>query len=297
MKVSNSIKTEVSGKKTDSFNEERINFALEEVLRSRQVAILEAPRNGNVCDSQFPSHTGSSAAKFSMWLRERENDFMGGGIDLIVDLQCGEIFHLFALISSGELFISPCVPVEGVGEAEFIRSLKQISLFNDSIDSCQDKGFPSIKLSVYQAPMPRAISLQSSFKNGEKFGDENFVESFKNGEKFGNEYFVGGNYLGGNSATLEVGSNASHSEIIKENLNFESTVPTPGDSCESPWELMVVYATHLMSLPSSQEHVGTLSPEVFKAVYTAIQKAGDQGLAIREVSRVTNTLGIHANFY
>ena len=235
---------------------------MEEVLRSRHVAILEAPRNGNVCDSQFPSHTGSSAAKFSMWHRERENDFMGGGIDL----QCGEIFHLFALVSSGELFISPCVPVEGVGEAEFIRNLKHTSLLNDSIDSRRDKGFPGIKLSMHRAPMPRTIYLQSSFKNGEKFGDEFFFESFKNGETFGNEYFVGGNYLGGNSATLEVGSNASHSEIIKENLNFESTVPTPGDSCESPWELMVVYATHLMSLPSSQEHVGTLSPEVFKAV-------------------------------
>ena len=60
---------------------------------------------------------------------------------------------------------------------------------------------------------------------------------------------------------------------------------------------MVVYATHLMSLPSNEEHVGTLSPEVFKTIYTVIQKAGDQGLAIREVSRVTNTLGIHANFY
>ncbi|XP_022723371.1 uncharacterized protein LOC111280346 isoform X2 [Durio zibethinus] len=260
----------------DCFNEENINFALEEVLRSRQGAMLEASSNGNVCDSQFPPHTGSSAAKFSRWLRECEKDFMSGGIDLTIDLQCGEIFHLFALVSSGELFIAPCVPVQGVGEAEFIRSLKHPSVFNDSIDSRREKGFPGIKLSVHRTPMPRAVSLESSFKNGEKFR---------------NEHFDDGNYIGGYSATLEVGSNSSQSEIIKENLNLGSTVPTPGVSCESPWELMVGYATHLMPLSSSQEHAGTLSPEVFKAVYAAIQKAGDEGLAIREVSRVTNTLG------
>ncbi|XVF25173.1 hypothetical protein REPUB_Repub13aG0190500 [Reevesia pubescens] len=163
---------------------------------NRQVGILEAPRKPeSICDSQFPSHAGSRAAKFSRWLRECEKDFMKGGIDLTVDLQCGEIFHLFALVSSGELFISPYVPFEGVGEAEYIRSLKQTSIFNDSIDGRREKGFPGIKLSVHRAPMPRAVSLESSFKNGEKCGNEHFVDrSYQ-------------------------GSNTSHSEIIKENLN------------------------------------------------------------------------------
>lgn len=249
----------------------------EEVLRSRQ----EACRNGNVGDFQFPLHTGRSASKFSRWLCEREEDFTRGGIDLTEDLQCGEIFHLFALVSSSELFISPNVPVKDVGDAEFIRGLKDISFFSDSSDIRRDKGFPGIKLSVHRAPIAGAVPLESSFKNGEKFG---------------NEHFVDGNYVGGHYATIEVGCNSSHSEIIKKNLNFGSTVHTYEDACESPWELMVGYATNLMPLPCNQEHVGTLSPEVFKAVYTAIKQGGDQGLAIREVSRVANTLGIHANF-
>ncbi|XVF74373.1 hypothetical protein PTKIN_Ptkin13bG0105300 [Pterospermum kingtungense] len=271
----------------DSFNEEKIIFALEEVLRSR----LEARRNGNICDFRFPSNTGRTASKFSRWLREHEKDFARGGIDLAEDIQCGDIFHLLALFSSGELFISPHVPVEGVGEAEFIRVLTDISPFGDCIENRRDKGFPGIKLSVHRAPIPGAVPSESSFKNGEKFGNELFLESFKNGEKLGDGHFVDGNYIGGNYATPEIGCNSSHSEKINKNPDFGSTFPTPEDSRDSPWELMVGYATNLMPSPSSQEHIGTLSSEVFKAIYTAIQKAGDQGLAIGEVSRVKNTLG------
>ncbi|KAL4310551.1 hypothetical protein GQ457_01G047440 [Hibiscus cannabinus] len=261
---------------SDSFSEEKINIALEEVLRSRQEHLLRAPSNANVCDYRFPLHTGSNAARFSRWLLEHEKDFMRGGLDLTADLKCGETFHLFALVTSGELFIFPSIPVEGVGEAEFIRGLYAPVIDDSTIDYRREKGFPDIKLSVHRAPVPRDVSLESSFKNRENFGDEHFID---------------GNYLGSNSGTFEVGSTSSHSEIVKENLNFQHTVPTPGDSCKSPWELMVGHAAHLMPLPSSREHVGSLSVEVFKSVYTAIQKAGDQGLTIGEVSRVVNTLG------
>ncbi|XP_039053931.1 uncharacterized protein LOC120196118 [Hibiscus syriacus] len=260
----------------DSFSEEKINFSLEEVLRSRQEPLLEAPRNANVCDYQFPLNTGSNAAKFSRWLVEHEKKFRRGGLDLTVDLKCGETFHLFALIYSGELFISPSIPVEGVGEVEFVKGLSAHFIDDSSIDNRREKGFPGIKLSVHRASVPRAVSLESSFKNGENFGDEHFIDGY---------------YVGSNSGTLEVGSISSHSEIVKENLNFEHTVPTPGDSCKSLWELMVDHAAHLMPLTTSQEYVGSLSEEAFKSVYTAIQKAGDQGLTIAEVSKFMNTLG------
>ncbi|TYI78778.1 hypothetical protein E1A91_D06G237900v1 [Gossypium mustelinum] len=210
---------------------EKIKFALEEVLQSRQEPIEEAPKTApktaNVCGSQFPPHTGSSAARFSRWLDEHEKDFMRGGLDLTVDLHCGGTFHLFALVSSGELFIFPSVPVEGVGEAEFIKGLST-PFVDDSFDNRREKGFPGIKLSVHRAPTPRAVSLGSSFKNGEHFGNKN--------------------HLGNNSGILEVESDSSHSETIKENLNFEHTVPTLKDSCKSPSELMVDHAAHLKML-------------------------------------------------
>lgn len=123
---------------------EKIKFALEEVLQSRQEPIEEAtktaPKTANVCGSQFPPHTGSSAARFSRWLDEHEKDFMRGGLDLTADLHCGGTFHLFALVSSGELFISPSVPVEGVGEAEFIKGLST-PFVDDSFDNRREKGF------------------------------------------------------------------------------------------------------------------------------------------------------------
>ncbi|PPR88502.1 hypothetical protein GOBAR_AA32186 [Gossypium barbadense] len=123
---------------------EKIKFALEEVLQSRQEPIEEAPktapRTANVCGSQFPPHTGSSAARFSRWLDEHEKDFMRGGLDLTADLHWGGTFHLFALVSSGELFISPSVPVEGVGEAEFIKGLST-PFVDDSFDNRREKGF------------------------------------------------------------------------------------------------------------------------------------------------------------
>nr|KJB68238.1 hypothetical protein B456_010G233800 [Gossypium raimondii] len=206
---------------------EKIKFALEEVLQSRQEPIEEAPKTANVCGSQFPPHTGSSAARFSRWLDEHEKDFMRGGLDLTLDLHCGGTFHLFALVSSGELFISPSVPVEGVGEAEFIKGLST-PFVDDSFDNRREKGFPGIKLPVHRAPTPRAVSLGSSFKNGEHFGNIN--------------------HLGNNSGILEVESDSSHSETIKENLNFEHTVPTLKDSCKSPSELMVDHAAHLKML-------------------------------------------------
>lgn len=34
-------------------------------------------------------------------------------------------------------------------------------------------------------------------------------------------------------------------------------------------------------------------PQVFKTVYASIQKAGDQGLSIKEVSQVTDIQGIY----
>lgn len=226
----NSLRNMLS-KQPEGTSMEKIKFALEEVLQSRQEPIEEAPKTtpktANVCGSQFPPHIGSSAARFSRWLYEHEKDFMRGGLDLTLHLHCGGTFHLFALVSSGELFVSPSVPVEGVGEAEFIKGLST-PFVDDSFDNRREKGFPGIKLSVHRAPMPRAISLGSSFKNWEHFGNIN--------------------HLGNNSGILEVGIDSSHSETIKENLNFEHTVPTFKDSCESPSELLVDHAAHLKML-------------------------------------------------
>lgn len=119
----------------------------------------------NISKSPFPTNTGKRAAKFSNWLQERKNYLIGGGIDLKEDLQCGDIFHLFALVSSGEMSVSPCLPDEGLGEAEDLRSskrkaepdepcesekaTKKVKFVRDAdLFSRREKGFPGIRVSI-----------------------------------------------------------------------------------------------------------------------------------------------------
>ncbi|CAN6690450.1 unnamed protein product [Malus baccata var. baccata] len=113
----------------------------------------------NIFRSPFPTDSGKRAAKFARWLHEREKDLTEGGIYLSTDLKCGDFFHLFALVSSGQLSISPHIP-DGVGEAEDLRSSKQKTGSDESLNSKRlkyssdnlsrrEKGFPGIMVSVY----------------------------------------------------------------------------------------------------------------------------------------------------
>ncbi|XP_050363415.1 uncharacterized protein LOC126782245 [Argentina anserina] len=51
----------------------------------------------DVVKSPFPTNSGKRAAKFSNWLHEKHRDLIERGIDLPTDMQCGDMFHLFAL--------------------------------------------------------------------------------------------------------------------------------------------------------------------------------------------------------
>lgn len=116
---------------------------------------------------------------------------MEGGIDLSADLECGDLFHLFALVSSGQLSISPCLPDEGVGEAEDLRSSKRKIESNECLNtkklkslvsesemiSRREKGFPGIMVSVYRA--------ESSASN--------CVDFFKDDDTSSGEKHFGGN--------------------------------------------------------------------------------------------------------
>ncbi|KAF3946402.1 hypothetical protein CMV_027325, partial [Castanea mollissima] len=243
-----------------------------------------------VSRSKFPIDTEKRAAKFNSWLHEREKDLMEGGINLTEDLQCGDIFHLFALVSSGELSISPRLPDEGVGEAEDPRSLKRK---NDNNESCADdkakkqksltasegeirreKGFPGIMVSIHRATFSRA----------------SVIELFKDGTNHTCEQRL----LDGNDqSNISFGQSSSSPCVdhMKEILSSDAVVPIARNHGESPWEAMASFAEYLMSVPSDPEEANPIHPEVFGTVYAAIQKAGDQGLSMEEVSQFINTPG------
>lgn len=235
----------------------------------------------SISSSVFPSDTGDRAAKFAIWLHEREKELIEEGIEVPSDLQCGEVFSLSALLSSGELSITPCLPNEGVGEAEDNRTAK--NKFDDSepddgelskkikttfAGECEmtcrrEKGFPGIKICLHRETISRshAIDLERS------------------------------DYLSG----LNVGCGPSHSDItgyVREILDSVTTNHPALDATESPWEAMTSYAEYLMSSCSYEVKTSFLRPHFFKALYSAIQKSGDNGLSMKEIRKVLNIKGI-----
>ncbi|PON47054.1 hypothetical protein PanWU01x14_246710 [Parasponia andersonii] len=243
----------------------------------------------NVSKSSFPTNSGLRASKFANWLHEREKD-LTRGIDLTADLQCGDIFHLFALVSSGQLSLSPCLPDEGVGEAEDTRSLKRkIDNYESSdgdkskklkslvaaegeIISRREKGFPGIAVSIQQTA----------------FSTADVVELFKAEDTCAGEAHNCGNDI---RDTISGPTSLSDSDHVKEILNSDSNISIVENISESPWIAMAGYAASLLSIHSDLENSSPIDPEVFRAVYTAIRKAGDQGLSIDEVSQLINTPG------
>ncbi|KAJ0006939.1 hypothetical protein Pint_29068 [Pistacia integerrima] len=241
----------------------------------------------NLSKSPFPINTGKRATEFSSWLYERGKDLMEGGINLNADLQCGDIFHLLSLVSSGELSISPFLPDEGIGEAEDLRCLKRKNEENEFCDgdkakklkfvaeselvSRREKGFPGIMVSVHRTRILMADAVELSE------GVETCSSELHDNAEFNNLL-----------DQKNIGS-PCQSDHVKQRLNFGSAVTIAGGSSESPWDSMATYAEYLSR--TDQTPVSFFSPKVFKTVYAAIQKAGDQGLSIKEVSHVIDMPG------
>ncbi|XP_073118562.1 uncharacterized protein [Henckelia pumila] len=241
--------------------------------------------------SPFPIDTGKRASKFANWLHEREKDLMEEGLEVPEDLQCGEVLNLCARVSLGELSVTPCLPAEGVGEAEDNRTSKRqmdigelpgVSLSKKSktsfvgegeIISRREKGFPGIKLHLLRETIPRL----------------DFIESFKDDTCAYS--FFGAHNQSIASSVADVDCISSHSEIedqVREIFDSSRSIHLTIDGRESPWEAMTSFAETLV--PSCNDDVKNLflHPESFKILYLAIQKSGDQGLSMKEISRVLN---------
>ncbi|PHU01543.1 hypothetical protein BC332_31330 [Capsicum chinense] len=238
--------------------------------------------------SPFPSDTGKRAAKFVSWLCEREKELIAEGVDLPTDLQCGDVYHLCALLSSGELSITPCLPVpdEGVGGAEDSRTSKckyDDSEFSDSdrykklktsmggdseICTFRAKGFPGIRLCLRHATLSR-IKTMDLFKDTDNCTRALPVEEHQ---------------------ATDHGSVSFDSDDQVNELNDSGVPYTAVSPTESPWQAMTTYAERVCSFGSCLEQNSLVYPEMFRSAYSAIQRAGDRGLCMKDISRIPKIL-------
>lgn len=239
----------------------------------------------------FPANTGKRVAKFSKWLHERENDLDNEKIVPTDDLQCGDTIYLFALVSSGEFSLSPSLPEEGVGEAEESRNLKRRADDNESyggskykklkstseteVVSRREKGFPGIMVSVQRATILKASSL----------------ELFKDAELRAGHLSIQNNDTRC-SMLLQTESNPSSSASVKEIVTSANTTNISGLGNGTIWDSMTRYANEVYFSHTALEQGSVINPNVFRVMYSAIQRAGDQGLSMREISDVVDMPGM-----
>uniref|UniRef100_A0A1D1ZGL8 Transcription factor tau subunit sfc3 n=1 Tax=Anthurium amnicola TaxID=1678845 RepID=A0A1D1ZGL8_9ARAE len=229
--------------------------------------------------SPFPVDSGKRAAKFSSWLLKEEKNLMEDGVDLNLDLQCGEVFHLFALFSSGRLSIAPCMPKEGFGEADGPKSLKcessegklnsddrtlkQKAWWRKDSEPCnrREKGFPGIKLFLKRRIITTAEAVAFLPEKESHSSPLPFVESRQEEPVDAPFQSPSGLFSGFGTTT----------NLLNVSLN------------DSLWESMASYANSLSSTVSKRDQ-GLVSPECIRNVYNAIHQAGEHGLSINEVS-------------
>ncbi|XP_051135794.1 uncharacterized protein LOC127254623 isoform X2 [Andrographis paniculata] len=248
----------------------------------------------SISSSPFPSDTGKRADKFANWLDEKAKDLMEEGVDAPSDMQCGEILTLCALVSSGEMSITPCLPNEGVGEAEETRASKR-KHDNSELDSGEvfkkakasfagegeitsrrEKGFPGIKVLLHREAISRTLAIES-FKDGPLSATPLFCNF---GGKDSSNILLG---LDCNSGSSDLGLADYEKEL------FDSggvAHPAANASESSPWEAMTDYSKYLMSPSSHEVNNSYLQPQLLKTLYSAIQKSGDNGLSMKEIDDV-----------
>lgn len=256
----------------------------------------------NISLSPFPINTGKRASKFAIWLDKRRKSLMEEEIDLPLDLQCGDIFHLCALVSRGELALTPHLPEEGVGEAEDSRTSKRRADTSEDYDgenskrmrtswptegeiiSRREKGFPGIRLSLGCVTLPRIHALEY-FKDEESHAIEVPFQKVRN------------NALDNITDVCVTGisSGFDESNSSKDVIGSGDRIHSALVDNKSPWEAMASYAEHLYS-SSSDGKQSSFDPMFFKTICSKIQKSGDQGLTMKEISKVLSVPGNYIFF-
>ncbi|KAJ6799562.1 uncharacterized protein M6B38_364900 [Iris pallida] len=254
--------------------------------------------------SIFPIDSGKRAVEFSSWLHRQYND-LEDGVDLTSDLQCGEIFHLFALVSLEEVLISPCMPKEGTGEPDEPKSPKSLLPMDDlygfdeqtnlkrkrddnrqciseslkkqkaegkmdgELFNRREKGFPGIKVLITRPKFKRADVAPCVIDNK----NQTCLSVSDDASK------------PTSCSNMEITMAVPSSNDLILPCNFSNSAQSGMPLNEPPWDMMVKYAANLSSTSDGMNEAMSFHPELFKTIHSVICKAGEQGLTIEEIAK------------
>ena len=256
-----------------------IYFYLQEHGHGNLQIILSQRFFVNSYSSPFPIDSGKRAKKLSAWLCDEDRKLNHDEIELDLDIQCGEIFQLLALISSGSLSIHACLPEEGVGEAEDLNysipeafegtvssderiTAKPKVWWRKEGEPCnrREKGFPGIKILLKRKEFFMVEILASHPES---------------------------------SRPVERRDEFIHAETFSDSCRVDHRVdPSNVSLDESVWESMAAYALRLNSTIISGKIERSISPSLIKDVYCAVLRSGGEGLRKEELSDSIPMLGI-----
>lgn len=252
--------------------------------------ILSRKFFNNISSSPFPNDSGKRATNFSNWLQRQQKDLIHDGVAIAPDLQCGEIVHLFSLVFSGQISVSPCLPDCGIGEADELKS-------SDSFSSPRDMGdIGSSKNSKHKVNAP------CKSRKVKKRMPQSIVDSDRREKGFpGIKVFLNmESILGdGTAECLGYGKDSSNAwagdstsvETICSTSSLDNVDATYNIGHQSCWDAMSRYY-ELLASSSSVRNEARFSSADFKSVHFIICQAGEQGLSMDKISEALKNKGL-----
>lgn len=242
----------------------------------------------NASASPFPIGTGEKSSRFANWLNHFQKALEEDWISLPAEQHCGDLFHLFGLVSSGDMLIAPSLPNAGIGEADDPRGLKRkIDKDKASRDpqfikpklpwpregelcSRRERGFPGIQVLVHRATIPMEETITRDLNDKDQTEDD-----------------TGGQ---GDQCDLQSGMSMVNANCDIDSNHFCDHLENPNSSHIKSQELSLEALVNFAEACVSSRTIAGDQPDIFEAKWfekalDAIEKAGDEGLSLVQVAQ------------